>query len=361
MKLTSQKTDSTTGQKMVHGGDLLTYAALSEVPLIDFSSNINPLGTPSGFREAVAEGADAVSRYPDIRYRELKKAIAAYLEVSPAEVLPGSGTMEIIHNIHYLFGRTVVFVPSFSEYTESCSILKQPVLELPLDSKFHIDTRLLKKKLKKNDLLFLGNPNNPTGLRIPIDTLCAVEEIVREKQAMLVLDEVFFEFCNPDYDTLKLFPRMDHLLILRAATKFFALPGIRLGYAVTSAKRVEELATKAVPWSINCFAEAAGRLLLRDKEYISRSQNYMATERSFLYRELSQFDALNVFPTDTNFILFRLAKGDPEDFFRALLHKGILLRKAESFSGLTNRHFRTAIKDRISNNKLIGELKEYFF
>lgn len=343
---------------MNHGGDLISYESYYDGNLIDFSSNINPLGPPKGLEKVLIDSFNLLEEYPDIQYRKLKKSISEYLDCEEDNVLVGNGAVEIINNFTILAKRVLLLTPSFSEYEERAIVHGKSVERIPYKDDFTIDVELIERVIQKDDLLILGNPNNPTGLRIEKDILIETYKIVKKVGAYLLLDEAFFEFCPKDYDSTQLFKNEDYenVAIIRAATKFFSLPGIRLGYCCASSEKVKEIQKIELPWSINSLADAAGQFIFNDEEYIRESQVYIAEERKFLLEELSKINYLKVYNTHTNYILLKLLKWDEEYIFKELLQNGIVIRKCKSFIGLSDGYIRVAIKDREKNIKLIKAL-----
>lgn len=343
---------------MKHGGDILTYKDLYEGEIIDFSSNINPLGPPKGLKEVINNGFEKLIAYPDIQYRELKAEIAEYLGCNNYEVIVGNGAVEIINNVISMFKRVVVFTPCFSEYIKRAEILKKDIVKLPLDKEFNINVNTLIKDLKGGDLVVLGNPNNPTGKRIDIKTLKHIHKVCLFKGAFLLLDEAFFEFCPEDYDSISIFKNSKNVCIIRAATKFFGLPGIRLGYAFSNEDIVNKFENITPPWSVNAYADIAGRYIFRQHEYIKDSKEYIKRQREFMLSKLREIEDIEVYDTHTNFILIKLLKKTENEVFNSMISKGILIRKASSFEGLNNRYIRVAVKSEKQNEKLIQFLKE---
>lgn len=343
---------------MIHGGDVITYSDRYPGKIIDFSSNINPLGPPECLKSILERSYEELVCYPDIKYRELKTNVSSYLGCNADQVILGNGALEIINNMCLLFNRIVVFIPCFVEYVKRPKILGKDLLKLPLKENFTIDLEGLKNNLKPGDLLILGNPNNPTGLRISKAKLEALYEIVTRKGAFLLLDEAFFEFCPKDYDSISLFRTSSNVCVIRAATKFFALPGIRLGYGFAPSNFVKKYNEVEIPWSVNSYANAAGRCIFRDKDYIEKTKKYINEERKYLLTGLSEIKWIKVYKTHANFILIKLLKYDEDFVFYEFIKQGILIRKASSFEGLDNTFLRVAVKDRKSNKKLIKLFQE---
>jgi len=344
---------------MEHGADLLTYENQFDGNLIDFSSNINPLGPPNGLNKALIDSFQTLTAYPDIKYRKLKLSICKYLNCEKDNILVGNGAVEIINNFIIPAKSVTIMTPSFSEYEKRAIVHGKLVHRITYKEDFSIDSDAL-KDIKEEDLLILGNPNNPSGLRIPKIELMKIYKIVKEAKAFLLLDEAFYEFCPEDYDSIQIFKEYNYesIGIIRAATKFFALPGIRLGYGCTSPEKVKEMEKIELPWSVNTLADAAGQFIFNDKEYINESKAYIEAERSFLLNELSKIKGVMPYQTNTDFILIKLLSWNEEYVFNFFLKRGILIRKCSSFKVLNENHIRIAIKDRESNLKLLDVFRK---
>lgn len=345
---------------MKHGGDLLSYENQYEGELIDFSSNINPLGIPKGLENILMENLKEMEAYPDIKYRKLKKSIGQYLGCEKELVLVGNGAMELIDSFTKLSNRVLVMTPAFSEYEERASVHGKEVISIKYNEDFAIDINSIKAIAKKDDLLILGNPNNPTGLRIDKSTLMEIYEIMEKNNGLLILDEAFYEFAPKDYDSIEIFKKYNYenIGIIRAATKFFALPGLRLGYGCSSIELKEKVEEFQMPWSVNCFADLAGQYIFNQKDYIEESKKYIGLERNYLLEELEKIDGIKPYNTHTNYILIKLLKWDEEYAFNFFLKRGIVIRKCSSFKVLGSSYIRVAIKDRENNMKLMEIFKD---
>lgn len=345
---------------MEHGGDLLSYEDYYNGELIDFSSNINPLGTPDGLEVQLIDSFKLLESYPDIKYRKLKDSIASYLKCETKNVLVGNGAVEIINNFIIGAKRVVVLTPAFSEYEKRAQAHGKEVIKVPYKEDFTVDIEKIDRVLKGDDLLILGNPNNPTGLRIEKQKLLEIYSLALERNAFLLLDEAFYEFCPNDYDTIDIFRDSDYknIGVIRAATKFFALPGIRLGYGCASESKVNEISKIELPWSVNSLADVAGQFIFKDQSYIEESMKYIQLEREFLLNELSKTNGIMPYNTHTNYILIKLLDWNEEYLFKFFLKRGLVIRKCSSFSELGTNHIRVAIKDRENNQKLVNVFKE---
>jgi len=345
---------------MKHGGDLLSYQHLFDGELLDFSSNINPFGYPKVLDEALRNGVHALTAYPDIRYRRLRRAIGAYLTCSPDEVMMGNGSVDILDYFCRRGKRVLVCVPCFIEYSERAHVYQTPVVSVPLPEGFVLSAELFAPMIAPGDALILGNPNNPTGRLIPQAELLRLQQIAEERGAMLVLDEAFVEFCDAGYDSICLFRDKSNVCVIRAATKFFGLPGLRLGYGWAAPEIVREFEQQALPWRINALADLAGQAIFSETDYIERSKEYMRQERQFMFSELSQISGMRVFPTDANFLLIQLLTTTEHAIFDWCIRRGLVIRKASTFEGLDETFIRVAIKDHASNLRLIAAFEEMF-
>ncbi|WMM25864.1 histidinol-phosphate transaminase [Tissierella sp. MB52-C2] len=345
---------------MEHGGDLLSYENCYDGELIDYSSNINPLGPPKGLEKILIDSFNSLEAYPDIKYRRLKKSISNYLKCNDENIVVGNGAVELIDNFIILSNRVFVCTPSFSEYEKRAIVHGKEVIRVPYKDDFTIDILVIGSKIQKGDLVILGNPNNPTGLRIDKIELIMLYDLIKKTKSYLLLDEAFFEFCPMDYDSIEVFrnTNYENLGIIRAATKFFALPGIRLGYGCTSVDLAEKISNIELPWSINSLAESAGNYIFHNEEYIEKSKEYIKKERDYLFKELSNIEGIRVYPTETNYILIELLNWKEEYVFKFFLQRGIVIRKCSSFIGLDNNHIRVAVKSRENNIKLMEIFKE---
>lgn len=346
---------------MEHGG-VLSYKKKDEV-LIDFSSNINPLTAPKSLKKALSASFNNLLVYPDIRYRSLKKVTAQYLKCRPENIVLGNGAVEIIDNFCSMFKRVVLCTPCFSEYGLRALVHNKPVLELPYLPDFLPDIAGLKKKLRAGDLLILGNPNNPTGLRIEKTALLKIYSLVKKAGAFLLLDEAFYEFCPPDYDSIALFKKEGYknICIIRAATKFFGLPGIRLGYACTSTDTAAALSKIEMAWHINAFAEAAAPAIFFDEDFIAKSKAYIQKERVFLLENIEKYGTsgeikLQAYKSQCNFILLKVLNAKDTDALKFFEKKGILIRTCSSFKTLGDNHIRIAVRSHKDNCKFINAI-----
>ena len=299
--------------------------------IIDFSSNINP-NVIQGLEEYILEGLQESRSYPDIKYTNLRNNISQYIDVRPEFIIPGNGATEIIY----------LLMKSLDESNE-----------------FEIDLNNIKENINKFDSLFVCNPNNPNG---KVKNLEKLLDIIVDNNKLLIVDETFMEFVEEEekYSLVKYVEKYPNLFILKAVTKFFGLPGIRLGYGLTSNNDIiEKIYNYKEPWTINSFADTLSNYIFKDQKYIEDSKEYYIDERNFMLSELKSINSIHVYDTDTNFILIRLNDKRAKEIKVELLREGnILIRDASNFIGLDDRYIRIAIKSHKENELLIRHMKK---
>lgn len=346
---------------MIHGGDVYSHGILKGIELLDFSSNINPLGVPKSFVNNIGEALNSMTRYPDIKYREALKSLKGYTGVEEHYFVLGNGAAEIIDLAISCFKRVLIVVPSFAEYEISakkwdCSI---EYSELSKDMNFNYDD--IYNKLQTVEALIIGNPNNPNGGTIDKTKFKPILDFCERESKTVIIDEAFIEFTKE-----KSFSFIDELkdykciFIIRALTKFFAMPGIRFGYGISkNVNMLQTIRKKQNPWNINCFAELAIKYVLKDEEYIKKSKEWIEEERDFFTNRLQEIACIErSFTTFSNYVLCKLKGIDSEKLYNYCLTKGILIRRAHNFKGLDETYVRFAIKDRKANERLLNILSD---
>ncbi|MGE5632835.1 MAG: pyridoxal phosphate-dependent aminotransferase [Caulobacteraceae bacterium] len=347
-----------------HGG--YTYKYNNE--LLDFSSNINPLGVPESFRGELERHMEDFTKYPDAEYRNVRRSIAEYLDISDYDsIIPGNGAVELIYKLIASSGSSgiVSLSPTFSEYGRAAAINRMGFYEVPAyNEEFTaIEMDKLLKYTKPGTMVVICNPNNPTGTLIKKADMQRLAERLEVLNCSLLIDEAFMEFTDgyPADGMIGMLERFKNVTVIKAATKFFGMPGIRLGYAVTFNKNIQKnVRAICEPWNLNTAAVIAAGCIFRDEEYIKRSREWIKTERRYLFEGLCSIRGLKVYASEANFHLLKIQneKLDAYKLHDALIEKGILIRLPEGFNNLSGYHFRLAVKDRASNNFLIRVLSE---
>ena len=351
--------------KHLHGGNLgraMEKYSLSLDEIIDFSANINPLGFSSKIREAIIKNLDRLSHYPDPECKEAKKEISAYFKIDYENIILGNGSTELIYLIVQTLKPKKVLIPAptFCEYERALNNNNVSINFYKLKEKqeYLVSMDEIIPQLAGIDLVFLCNPNNPIGTFLPKKEMLTLVKEVQKRKIFLVLDEAFIDLYEED-SLIKEVKNYDHLIILRSLTKFYGLPGLRIGFAASSPKLIKKLEAQKIPWSVNCLAQIAVREMLRDERFISKSKSFLLEEKEFFYQELSNIEGLKVHKPSANFIFIKLLGNiSPEQLMEQLAKKGILIRDCSNFRGLEKGNFiRVAVRTRKENIKLLKEIK----
>lgn len=333
----------------------------NENDIIDFSSNVNP-HIISDLGKYVLEGLEKSRSYPDINYTNLRNNISDYIKVDSELIIPGNGATEIIYLLMKSIKRRLAILnPTFSEYGRGAKLNNLEIIDFHLkeENNFSIDLDEIQKNMDKFDSLFVCNPNNPNG---KVKDLNELLDLMIENDKLLIVDETFMEFVGEEekYSLINKIEQTPNLFILKAVTKFFGMPGLRLGYGVTSNKQIiKNIYEYKEPWTINSFAENLSNYLFKDKEYIKSSKDYYINERKFMLEELRKISRLKVYDTDTNFVLIKLDDDEANSLKLELFEKyNILIRDASNFIGLDKSYIRVAIKSHNDNKVLIESLRK---
>lgn len=337
----------------MHGGDI--YRNKVE---LDFSVNINPLGIPETVKTALEAAITDCSCYPDIRHEALKQAIAAMTGAKEAHILCGNGASElflaIVHGVKPK--KILIPVPSFFGYEKAAEASDAEILYYEMQEKdgFCLNRGIFEALSEEVDLLFLANPNNPVGNLLRPDFL---EELLRhclEKQITVVLDECFIEFTQK-LESDSFLPKVEkfsNLIVVRAFTKIFSIPGVRLGYLVCENPQLFKAIERQLPeWNLSVFAQRAGAAATKESAYLAETVKQVQKEREYLTKELQKL-GITVYPAEANYLLLYTKVPLSE----ALLARGILIRDCENYRGLSKGYYRIAVKQRVENERLLAEI-----
>jgi threonine-phosphate decarboxylase len=347
-----------------HGGDIYTEGKFKGIELLDYSSNINFLGVPKSFTENVYKVIENIICYPDLKYREAKFHIKQYLKVEIEEenIILGNGAAEIINLAIRALKKPCIVVPSFSEYETTARNYSEEIVFCNLNEDFTYNYKYIMEKMVYCDGLVIANPNNPNGGVIDKKSFEEILYYCEEHNKKIIIDEAFVEFASNDNQSfIDSCVNFKCLFIIRAFTKFFAMPGIRFGYGVSSdVEFIEKLSKFQIPWNINSFAEVAIKTVLKDTEYINNSKVIIKKEREYFYLKLKEIKFIDkVFESHGNFLLLKLKEASGEDIFNYCLSKGLLLRRCRNFRGLDDSFIRLAVKSREDNDKLLKIFMNY--
>lgn len=345
----------------IHGGNCLKRS------IIDFSVNTNPLGLPKGLSCIISKNTDCVLRYPDPSSGRLKRKLAALHAVGTENIAIGNGSIEFIYLVPRAFKtkRALIITPTFSEYefaVRSNGSIPAFFNACEKDD-FRIDCARLAECLPRRDALFLCNPNNPTGAILHSDDVLYLSRFLRKYRGLLILDEAFIEFTGESERTAVISEALKNrsIVILRSLTKFFAIPGLRLGYAIGHKRIIEKIVKLQYPWNVNGPAQLAGVKVLADKVYMDRTRLFVAKERQYMSGRLGSIKGLRVYPSSANFILCKLQDASIQDsgeLTQELLRRGIYIRACGNFRALNDKFFRVAVRRRDDNNRLINSMEK---
>lgn len=352
-----------------HGGNIYEMSneyGGEQYRVLDFSANINPLGVPESIRKTITFNVENLANYPDPECRELRNGISEYLQVPANNIIAGNGASEIISLVLEAQrpGKILVPAPTFSEYSLAAEKFNIEIeyFELKEEDDFKLDIGHLMAGLPKEiEAVILCNPNNPTSQLVTKEDLLEFVAYAKKRNIFVIVDECFIELTEGSNlnSAVQYTDKYDNLFIIRAFTKLFAIPGLRLGYGIGSSNVVKKMWEKKMPWSVNMFSCCLGGVFKEEGEYLKRTALWLREEKQWLYEELCRLEQLKVFKPQTNFILMKiLADGvTAEGLKTGLASRGILIRNASNFTFLNNRFFRIALKDRASNLRLVNELK----
>lgn len=335
-----------------HGANIFKYSKSGD--LLDFSSNINPYGPTERVKKNIREHLDLIARYPDVSYGKLFDVLEKYLGVDKTHISLGNGAMEVIDATISLYENIVIFEPAFMEYEIRARVQKKNIKKINLDSSFKPNVHDLDFDLE-NTLVIITSPHNPSGVSLSKKEFDAIYEKVSNNGGAILMDEAFHEFSSVDYDLAKEISKYKNLFVVRAATKFFSLPGLRLGYLVSNFKN--DIDNHIPTWSVSSLVENLGEDLLLDEEFIISSKAKLAKSRDKLFLELKKIDGIHPLPSDANYILIK-TDFDNEMLFQNLLKKGILVRMCDNYANLGHQYIRVAVKKDEDNEKLLKALKE---
>jgi threonine-phosphate decarboxylase len=329
--------------------------------VLDVSAGIAPFPAPPAALRAYRRAASDLAHYPEIEGASLRRALAACLGLASENVLVGGGTTEFIYLIPRALkpGRVLGFVPAYRDYADAARLVGHSLVAVPTrrEENFARDLRRLDAVLRAGDLIFLGNPNNPTGDLIPPAELRAF--CARHPRVTAVVDEAYIDFIGPAASCLT--PKLPpNLLILRSPTKFYAVPGVRLGYCLGPAATIARLLDAKEPWTASAPALAVGLALLRCAGYDARVRRWLKRAKPALLKLLAAVPGLTVYSGAANYLLCRIQADRPTaaELRAACLERGLLIRDASNFEGLDSHYFRVAVRAPAENRRLARIIRE---
>jgi threonine-phosphate decarboxylase len=331
-----------------HGDDSYRY---THKIIADFSTNVWYGGEPLGLKEYIFDQWATINRYPEVMAESLGELVACHHELNPEQILINSGTTESIYLIAQAFSgkNTTIVTPAFAEYEDACTLFNHKLTFLPWSEIQHFPAI-------STDLIFICNPNNPTG-----KAFSELENWIRQNpNTLFVVDEAFIDFTVQLHSSIPLINLYPNLILMHSLTKAYAIPGLRLGYVAASKTLISTLKNFKQPWTVNTIALLAGKFIFENYEQIQIPLQNLLTEKERFAKTLSRNSALKIHESATHFFLAETLKDYAAKLKQFLIEKhGLLVRDAGNFRNLTKRHFRVATLSPEKNQLLIEAMDEW--
>lgn len=340
----------------VHGGDIYTHKNI-----LDFSTNINPLGIPESVRNAAISGILQSHHYPDSRCYDLRRALSLHEQLPLNSIICGNGAADLIFSLclYVKPKKALLLAPTFAEYEQALTTIQCDInyFNLNKEHDFLLTKGYLNYLTPDLDMIFLCNPNNPTGVPIAKDFMEEILQICELNHILLVVDECFMDFLDtPEEYTLKhKIKESNYLFIIKAFTKMYAMAGLRLGYGLTGNKNIiDGIHSVTQPWNVSIPASQAGIAALLETDFVANTKSLIKKERDYL---LSELDALSIktYGSKANYIFFE----GPYDLYENMLQEHILIRSCGNYRGLETNYYRIAVKTHKDNQTFINCFKKY--
>ena len=343
-------------KETVHGGDIYRNPSVT-----DYSVNSNPLGVPEAVRKSVQASADKIMHYPDVRCDRLRESISDFERIEKEKILCGNGAAELFFAIVMAVRpkKALITAPAFSEYERALDTVDAEVqyYRLKEENDFRIQEDILEQITEETDMMFLCNPNNPTGQTTEKELLVRVMDRCSKCDTILVLDECFIDFLEePDrYECREYLAQYPNMVIIKAFTKIFCMPGVRLGYALCENTILQnQIRAMLQPWNVSVTAQEAGVAALTDCEiYLKQTREYIKKEKCRMTAQMRKL-GLKVCGSKANYIFFRGKAG----LYEKALQNGMLIRDCSNYEGLTEGYYRIAVRSEEENERLITWLEK---
>jgi len=343
-----------------HGGDIYSLNQKYKLPFIDFSSNINPMGIDDSIKMAIIESIEDCIRYPDPHCRELTMWVAKHHNISSDYILFGNGASDLIFKAIYSLKpkNALLLAPTFSEYENALNCIDCNINYYNLKEEFNfcIKEDILNYIDESMDIIFITNPNNPTGISTQNTLIKKIADKCLSTNTILVIDECFIEFVENSnlYSSISLLSDNPNIIILNAFTKIYAIPGLRLGYMLSSNYNIlSNISNSGQPWSVSTLAISSGIACMKLDGFIQQTVTLINKNRTLLEFALRDF-GFTVFSSQCNFILFKTSIPDLKE---KLLDKGILIRSCDNYKTLDKHFYRVAVKSKSDIQILVESIR----
>lgn len=357
--------------KQFHGSDLETVSsafAIEKTKIIPFAANVNPLGLSPMVKKALTNHIDCICSYPERDYKPLKEAIAAYCGADPSALYIGNGSSDLLRLCieYHAPKKAMIISPAYSEYARLVRMYGGEVIPYMLteENAFKLDVSEFLTHLDASiDMLIICNPNNPTSTAIKAVDIETILETCKVLDIFVMVDETYVEF-HPDMEhvtAIPLVPEYDNLCVVRGVSKFFAAPGLRLGYSICSNETFyATLNSIETPWTVNAFAVEAGKVMFADEKYINETKELIHIEQSLVYSALSSRKTIKVFKPEANFILVKLLKEGQTagQVFKYCMETGLMIRDCTDYEGLGEKYIRFCFMNPSDDDKVVNRLLE---
>ena len=352
-----------------HGSDLEKIEkiyGIKKEDIISFSANVNPLGISTKLKEGIKEHIDCITTYPDREYASLRNCIAQYCGCEAESVIVGNGSTELISLFVKIENpkKALILGPTYSEYEREISLVGGKTIYYPLkeENDFVLDTKDFISKLTEDiDMVIICNPNNPTGTAISSADMRKILDACMACHIFVMVDETYVEFAEDvsKISAVGLTRTYGNIAILRGTSKFFAAPGLRLGYAICSnADLISEINKRKDPWTINSIAVVAGTLMFTDQEYIDKTRALITSERDRMYKLFEESSRFKPYKPEGNFMLLKILEDDltSGELFDRCIKKGLMIRDCSTFPYLGENYIRFCFMNPSDNDKLAATL-----
>lgn len=349
-----------------HGSDVEAIEKIYNIKkedIISFAANVNPLGISPKLKTTLSERIDSIMSYPDRQYTSLRKQIAEYVNTNMEDIIVGNGSTELISLFIQIIKpkKALIVGPTYSEYEREVSLGGGSSLyyRLEEENNFQIDITALDKELTSDvNLLVICNPNNPTSSAISKDDMGKILDICKKKEIFVMVDETYVEFTEDIHNitSVPLTKHYNNIVILRGISKFFAAPGLRLGYAICgNGDLLKEMNNRKNPWTINTLAAIAGEIMFTDEEYITKTRQLISKERSRVCNILRSNPNIKFYTPTANFVLLKILKENVTslDLFEVAIREGYMIRDCSTFPFLDNKFIRFCFMKPDHNNALL--------
>ena len=356
-----------------HGGNVWELSEKHKIPLdqlIDFSISTNPLGVPEKALQTIRQKLNLIYHYPDPDHEWLLEALSNSAGVEPNNVIVGNGSTELIYLFTEAFldsrYEAIIPVPTCNEYKAAIERFGGKIVFINCDpaKNFQLNFEELKKAIsKKTRIIFLCNPNSPTGCLHKKDDVLQLIEFAAEKSALVFLDEDYIDFVEDSkrYSMAEYVRDYDNMFVLRSLTKFFGLAGARIGFGIASPTMIKILKKAKMPWSVNSLAMFAAVEAVKDEDFIRKSRVLLSRSKREMLEMLQAIPWLKVYPSETNFLLVEIIRDNltSTQLKEGLAKRGILIRDCKDFDGLNNKFFRVTVRRPEENKNLIEKISSF--